>query len=93
MKKPRGGHNHKVGVLALVGRTTGTMRSFTFDKYRREQVHPIVRANISREARLMTDEPRMHAKLGTEFSEHGTTLQALADMSATKIAPFTRTPF
>ncbi|MEQ7874833.1 IS1595 family transposase [Sphingomonas sp. ASV193] len=73
-KKARGGHAHKLGVLALVDRTTGTMRSFTFDKFRADEVHPIVRANISREARLMTDEARMYSKLGQEFAEHGTTL-------------------
>ncbi|MGS1015592.1 IS1595 family transposase [Allosphingosinicella humi] len=74
VNKARGGHAHKFGVLALVDRETGTMRSFTFDKYRAEQVHPIVRANIAREARLMTDEARMYAKIGKEFAEHGTTL-------------------
>ena len=52
----RGGHAHKLGVVALVNHTTGTMRTFTFDKSRADQVHPIVRPNISREARLMTDE-------------------------------------
>ena len=50
------------------------MRTFTFDKYRAEQVHPIVRANISREARLMTDEAKMY-KIGRQFAEHGTTLR------------------
>jgi transposase-like protein len=73
-KKARAGQAHKMGVLALVDRDTGTMRTFTFDRFRAEQVHPIVRANISREARLMTDEARMYSKLGKEFSEHGTTL-------------------
>ena len=74
MKKAKGGHAHKLGVLALVDRETGTMRSFTFDKYRADEVHPIVRANIAREARLMTDEARMYSKIGKEFAEHGTTL-------------------
>lgn len=74
VEKARGGHAHKLGVLALVDRHTRTMRTFTFDKYRAEQVHPIVRANIAREARLMTDEARMYSKIGKEFAEHGTTL-------------------
>ena len=74
VEKAKGGHAHKLGVLALVDRNTGTMRSFTFDKFRAEQVHPIVRANISREARLMTDEARMYSKIGKEFAQHGTTL-------------------
>ncbi|SMF68007.1 IS1595 family transposase [Allosphingosinicella indica] len=74
VQKGRGGHAHKLGVLSLVDRATGTMRSFTFDKFRAEQVHPIVLANISREARLMTDEARMYSKIGKQFAEHGTTL-------------------
>lgn len=76
-RKAGGGHAHKFGVLALVDRTTGTMRSFTFDKFRADEVHPIVRANISREARLMTDEANMYSKLGKEFAEHGTTLHGI----------------
>jgi len=74
MPRARGGHAHKMGVLALVDRDTGTMRTFTFDKARANEIHPIVRANISREARLMTDEARMYSKIGREFAEHGTTL-------------------
>ncbi len=73
--KRRGG-GHKMAVLALVDRDTGTMRSFTFEKNNADNVHPIVRANISREARLMTDEAAMYRKIGKEFAEHGTTLHA-----------------
>ncbi|HEU4969980.1 IS1595 family transposase [Sphingomonas sp.] len=72
-----GGHAHKFGVLALVDRDTRTMRTFTFDRFKAEEVHPIVRANISREARLMTDEARMYSKIGKEFAEHGTTLHGI----------------
>ena len=77
MEKARGGHAHKLGVLALVERDSGQMRTFTFDKFRADEVHPIVRANIAREARLMTDEARMYSKLGKEFAEHGTTLHGI----------------
>ena len=76
-EKPKGGHAHKLGVLALVDRASGCMRTFTFDKFRAEQVHPIVLSNISREARLMTDEAKMYKKIGREFAEHGTTLHGL----------------
>jgi transposase-like protein len=72
-----GGHAHKMGVLALVDRDSGTMRTFTFDKFRAEQVQPIVLANISREARLMTDEAKMYRRIGREFAEHGTTLHGI----------------
>jgi transposase-like protein len=76
MRKARGGGAHKFGILALVDRKSGTMRTFTFDKFRAEQVQPIVRANVAREARLMTDEALMYRKLGQEYAEHGTTLHS-----------------
>jgi transposase-like protein len=73
------GFAHKLGVLALVDRDSGTMRSFTFDKANSAEVHPIVRANISREARLMTDEARLYWRIGKEFAEHGTTLHSVGN--------------
>lgn len=69
-----GGHGHKFGVLSLVDRDTGQSRWFAFDAFRKTEVHPIVRANISREARLMTDEHTMYQRIGKEFAEHGTTM-------------------
>lgn len=72
--KARAGHAHKLGVLALVDRANGAMRTFTFDRFRADEVHPIVLSNISREARLMTDEAKMYKKIGREFAEHGSTL-------------------
>jgi transposase-like protein len=77
--RARAGTAHKMGVLALVDRATGTMRTFTFDKYKADEIHPIVRANISREARLMTDEARMYVGIGKEFAEHGTTLHGIGN--------------
>lgn len=67
------GYQHKLGVLALVDRATGTMRAFTFDKFSAADIYPVVRDNVSREARLMTDEARVYVKLGREYAEHGTT--------------------
>jgi transposase-like protein len=72
--KGKGGHAHKLAVLSLVDRNTGELRSFTFENFRADEIHPIVRENIAREARLMTDEARMYSKIGKEFAEHGTTL-------------------
>ena len=74
VERARAGHAHKFGVLALVDRESRTMRTFTFDKFRADAVHPIVLSNISREARLMTDEARMYWKIGREFADHGRTL-------------------
>jgi transposase-like protein len=70
----RGGHAHKMGVLSLVERNTGKLRSFTFEATTAAEIHPIVRANVAREARLMTDEAKMYKKIGKEFAEHGTVL-------------------
>ena len=72
----RRGTAHKHGVLALVDRDTGESRWFKFDKATADQIHPIVLDNISREARLMTDEAKMYRKIGREFREHGTTTHA-----------------
>lgn len=67
------GYQHKLGVLGLVDRATGTMRTFTFDKFSAADIYPVVRANVAREARLMTDEARVYVTLGREYAEHGTT--------------------
>jgi len=43
----------------IAPRDSGTMRAFTFDKFRAEQVHPIVRASTRRDARhLMSHKSR-----------------------------------
>ena len=75
----RGGVAHKRGVLALVDRETGQSRWFHFDRASASEIHPIVRANISREARLMTDEATMYRKIGKEFADHGTTLHGAGE--------------
>ena len=67
------GYQHKMGVLGLVDRASGQMRSYVFDRYSAADICPIVRANVAREARLMTDEARVYVTLGREYAEHGTT--------------------
>ncbi len=73
----RGGHAHKMQVLSLLDRDSGKVRSFTADMLHANVVHPILRANIAREARLMTDEARLYMKIGKEFAEHGTTFHGI----------------
>jgi transposase-like protein len=72
-----GGHAHKMAVLALVDRNSGQVRSFSIERTSADEIHPIVRANIAREARLMTDEDRMYSKIGKEFAEHGKVLHGI----------------
>lgn len=57
-------------VLSLVDRDTGRARSFVIDRVDRETIIPIVRENVSREARMMTDEGKWYRPLGQEFASH-----------------------
>jgi transposase-like protein len=65
----RGGTTHKNAVLTLVERG-GSARSFHIDTATIAQVAPIIRENISRESRLMTDEARHYMEPGREFASH-----------------------
>jgi hypothetical protein len=65
------GSRHKFKVLSLVDRTSGQARSFVVDDVKARTVHPIVRENLAREARLMTDESPLYKRLGREFAAHG----------------------
>lgn len=55
-KPVKSGGGHKMKVLALVDRDTGKTRIFTDPDLTAKDIHPILRANIAKEARLMTDE-------------------------------------
>jgi transposase-like protein len=62
--KPRwGGTGHKNIVLTLVERG-GSARSFHIDSTSIADIAPILRTNISRESRLMTDEARHYMEVG-----------------------------
>jgi transposase-like protein len=64
------GYEHKSKVLALVDRETGKARSMVIDELKTSTVAPIVRKNVAKEARLMTDEARHYVKVGREFADH-----------------------
>jgi transposase-like protein len=65
------GTYHKNAVLSLVERG-GAVRSFHVDGARTAEIGPIVRANLAREAKMMTDESSVYTKLGGEFRMHQT---------------------
>jgi transposase-like protein len=74
--KPKGekrgrGFHHKNKVLALVDRNSGQARSFVVDDVKAATLAPIVRENLAREARLMTDENASYRQVGREFAAHG----------------------
>ena len=71
-KKAKQGGHHKMKVVSLVDRDTGQARSFVVDKVNRSTVLPIVRENVDREARMMTDEAYWYGTLGKEFASHDT---------------------
>jgi hypothetical protein len=57
-------------VVTLVERG-GSARSFHTDGHSIADIVPIVRENIQRESRLMTDRALHYRAVGREFSEHG----------------------
>jgi transposase-like protein len=74
--KPHGvktgrGFHHEHKVLSLVDRDTGQKRSMVVDDLSAKSLVPILRENIAREARVMTDEAGQYRKLNAEFAEHG----------------------
>lgn len=68
-KKGRG-HHHKHKVLSLVDRGTGKARSMVVDDLKGQTLVPILRENIDRDSRVMTDEAGQYRYLGGEFAEH-----------------------
>jgi hypothetical protein len=71
MKKPRSGSGHKNTVVTLVERG-GSARSFHADSHRVADIAPIVRENIKRETKLMTDSAAWYREVGREFMRHDT---------------------
>jgi transposase-like protein len=67
----RSAYHHKLKVLTLIDRDTRQARSVVIDKLNTRSVAPILRKNLAREARLMTDEARHYTRLGKAFAAHG----------------------
>ena len=70
-KKGRPGRSHKNAVLTLVERGGGA-RSFHIDGAAISDIMPIVRANVTREATIMTDEAKHYYDVAKDFAGHGT---------------------
>jgi len=67
--KRKAGYAHKNIVLTLVERR-GSARSFHVDGVRVMDLKPIMEQNISREAKLMTDELKSYNEFGRELVSH-----------------------
>ncbi|MEQ1651900.1 MAG: IS1595 family transposase [Hyphomicrobium sp.] len=65
-KIKRGGPHHKRAVLTLVSRE-GEARSFHVENANRENIMPIIRANLAAEAKVITDDSGIYRNLDKEF--------------------------
>jgi transposase-like protein len=68
-REVRTGYGHKMVVMSLVERG-GKVRSFHIAKTGREEVERIVNANVSHEARLMTDSASYYRRGEFNVAEH-----------------------
>ncbi len=64
-------YHHKLKVLTLVDRESGRARSMVVDDLKPATIAPILRDNMAKEARLMTDEGGHYLHIGREFADHG----------------------
>ena len=69
-KPMRRGWYHKRKVLTLIDRDTRQAKSVVIDDLQATTIAPILRKNIAKEARLMTDEGTYYRRVGREFAEH-----------------------
>jgi transposase-like protein len=67
----RGG-DHKMKIVSLVDRESGEKRSIHVPEVTSKTLKPILIAHVSRDARLMTDDSKVYAKIGGRFVAHQT---------------------
>ena len=63
-------YHHKMKILTLIDRETRQAKSTVIQTLRLSDLAPVMRKNIAREARLMTDEARHYIILGREYADH-----------------------
>ncbi len=78
VKSGKPGPGGKRSVVSLVERG-GRVRSFHPAVAYGATVTAIVRENIARESRLMTDESKLYTRVGKEFASHATTKHAAGE--------------
>jgi transposase-like protein len=69
--KAKGGSGHKMKIVSLVERNTGRARSVVVNDLSIKTIGPILDANMSRKAHLMTDEAGRYGSIGWNFAAHG----------------------
>jgi transposase-like protein len=78
-KPVKRGYAHKNKILSLVDRESGEARSMVIDDVTAKTIVPILKENIAREARVMTDDAGQYRFLGEEFADHGTVAHSLGE--------------
>ena len=66
------GPTHKQKVLSLLDRDHGKTRSMVIDTVTAAELVPILRENIAKEARVITDDAGQYRNLKREFARHDT---------------------
>ncbi|OWU70041.1 IS1595 family transposase [Phaeobacter sp. 22II1-1F12B] len=64
------GAAHKMKLLTLVDRNTGTAKNMVIDSLSKKEIWPILRENIAKEAVIYTDEAAWYKRLDGEFAAH-----------------------
>ncbi len=70
-----GGVANKHVVVSLVERG-GSIRSLNIDRATKSSVGEIVRKNVDRQSRLITDESRLYPQVGKEYKSHETVIHS-----------------
>ncbi len=69
-KPVRKGYEHKRKVLSLIDRDTQTAKSFVVDSVNAKTIVPILKENIEKEARVLTDDAGQYHYLKDYFAGH-----------------------
>jgi transposase-like protein len=77
------GWGHKIKVLTLLDRDTGAASSRVVEFVNAKTITEIVSANLSKEARLMTDEASVYRRVGATMAQHGHTVHSKGEYVST----------
>jgi transposase-like protein len=77
-RKGARGYQHKMKVVSLVERG-GEKRSMVVSNVNAKTLRVVLEENVSKSARLMTDEASAYTKIGREFASHGVTVHSTGE--------------
>ena len=70
---------HKNKVLSLLDRDTKRTRSMVVDDLRAGTIQPLLKANVAKDAKLMTDEAQHYFFAKKHFAKHGTVVHSVGE--------------